>query len=172
LKKIYNFIFLKIILIGLLERKEIKLLVISEKFKINWFQTTKWRKASYNTLWCLLGCSIGDLGTIAYFQLTETPWSTLAIMSLAIIVGLLSSIILETIILSSQMALRLALKTALGMSMISMISMEVSMNLMDVLITGGAMLTWWLIPIMLGVGFITPLPYNYWRLVALGKTCH
>ena len=146
--------------------------VIAENFKINWFQSTKWRKASFNTLWCLLGCAIGDLGTIAYFQFTETPWSTLAIMSLAIIMGLLSSVILETIVLSSQMVLRQALKTALGMSMISMISMEISMNLVDVFITGGAMLTWWIIPIMLSVGFITPLPYNYWRLVALGKTCH
>ena len=146
--------------------------VIAENLKINWFQSGEWRKASYNTLWCLLGCAIGDFGTIAYFQFTETPWSTLAIMSLAIVMGLLSSIILETIVLSSQMTLRLALKTALGMSMISMISMEISMNLVDVFITGGAMLTWWIIPIMLFVGFITPLPYNYWRLVALGKTCH
>ena len=146
--------------------------VIAENLKINWFQSGEWRKASYNTLWCLLGCAIGDFGTIAYFQFTETPWSTLAIMSLAIVMGLLSSIILETIVLSSQMTLRLALKTALGMSMISMISMEVSMNLVDLFITGGAMLTWWIIPIMLGVGFITPLPYNYWRLVALNKTCH
>jgi hypothetical protein len=148
------------------------LAVIAENLKINWFQSGEWRKASYNTLWCLLGCAIGDFGTIAYFQFTETPWSTLAIMSLAIVMGLLSSIILETIVLSSQMTLRLALKTALGMSMISMISMEISMNLVDVFITGGAMLTWWIIPIMLGVGFITPLPYNYWRLVALNKTCH
>ena len=146
--------------------------VIAENLKINWFQSGEWRKASYNTLWCFLGCAIGDFGTIAYFQFTETPWSTLAIMSLAIVMGLLSSIILETIVLSSQMTLRLALKTALGMSMISMISMEISMNLVDVFITGGAMLTWWIIPIMLGVGFITPLPYNYWRLVALNKTCH
>ena len=139
---------------------------------INWRCKHTWKIASYNTSWCLLGCSIGDLGTIAYFQVTGIPWSTLAIMSLAIIMGLLSSIILETIVLSSQMTLRLALKTALGMSMISMISMEISMNLVDVFITGGAMLTWWIIPIMLSVGFITPLPYNYWRLVALGKTCH
>ena len=143
---------------------------IKEKF--DWFCKSTWAKSAYNTLWCLMGCAIGDLGTIAYFQVTGTPWSTFAIMSLAIIMGLLSSIILETIVLSSQMTLRLALKTALGMSMISMISMEISMNLVDVFITGGAMLTWWIIPIMLSVGFITPLPYNYWRLVALGKTCH
>jgi hypothetical protein len=35
---------------------------------------------------------------------------------------------------------RNALKTALGMSFISMVSMEVAMNLTDYLLTGGAML--------------------------------
>ena len=33
------------------------------------------------------------------------------------------------------------------------------------------MLTWWVVPLMLA-GFVTPLPYNYWRLKALGKACH
>ena len=36
----------------------------------------------------------------------------------------------------------------------------------------GAILTWWVIPFMLAAGFVTPLPYNYWRLKALGKACH
>jgi len=123
-------------------------------------------------LWCLLGCSIGDFGTIAYFQVNQIAWPVLAIMILAIINGLITSIILETFILSRQMALNLAFKTAIGMSLISMISMEVAMNVTDVLLTGGAKLTWWVIPIMLVVGFLTPLPYNYWRLQALNKACH
>ena len=83
----------------------------------------------------------------------------MAIMSLAIINGLLTSIALETIILMrQQFNFQQALKTALGMSFISMISMEVAMNITDVLLTGGAMLTWWVVPIMLFVGFITPWP--------------
>jgi hypothetical protein len=86
--------------------------------------------------------------------------------------GLLTSIILETIILARQMALKIALKTAFGMSLISMISMEAAMNLADFMLTGGALLTWWAVPLMLVAGFITPLPYNYWRLKALGKACH
>lgn len=96
----------------------------------------------------------------------------LGIMLLAIINGLITSIMLETFILSRQMALNLAFKTAIGMSLISMISMEVAMNATDILLTGGAMLVWWVIPIMLIVGFLTPLPYNYWRLQALNKSCH
>ena len=93
-------------------------------------------------------------------------------MSLAIFNGLLTSIILETIILTRQMAFTIALKTALGMSLLSMISMEVAMNMTDYMLTGGATLTWWVMPIMLVAGFVTPLPYNYWRLKVLGKACH
>jgi hypothetical protein len=139
---------------------------------ISWKVTNTWKQASKNTLWCLIGCSIGDFGTIAYFQVNRIAWPVMAITILAIINGLITSIILETFILSRQMALNLAFKTAIGMSLISMISMEAAMNVTDVLLTGGAKLTWWVIPIMLVVGFLTPLPYNYWRLQALNKACH
>ena len=70
------------------------------------------------------------------------------------------------------MILKEAFKVAIGMSLISMISMEAAMNIVDVLLTGGAMLTWWVIPIMLLAGFITPLPYNYFRLKKYGQACH
>ena len=93
-------------------------------------------------------------------------------MSLAIVNGILTSIALETFILSKQMTFKLAFRTAIEMSLISMISMELAMNLTDVALTGGAILTWWVIPFMLIAGFVTPLPYNYWRLKALGKACH
>ena len=97
----------------------------------------------------------------------------MGIMTLAIINGLLTSIALETIILMrQQFNFQQALKTALGMSFISMISMEAAMNITDILLTGGAMLTWWVVPIMLFVGFITPWPYNYWRLKKYNIACH
>ena len=111
-------------------------------------------------------------GTIAFFQFTGIAWPVMAIMALAIMNGLMTSILLETIILSRQMVLKLAFKTAIGMSLISMISMEAAMNITDIMLTGGAVLTWWVLPFMLFAGFITPLPYNYWRLKALGKACH
>ncbi len=139
---------------------------------ISWNVKSTWSQASKNTLWCLLGCSIGDFGTIYFFQVTKIAFPMLGIMILAIINGLITSIMLETFILSRQMALNLAFKTAIGMSLIAMISMEIAMNVTDVLLTGGAKLTWWVIPIMLIVGFLTPLPYNYWRLQALNKACH
>ena len=139
----------------------------------NWSCKHTWKRSAKNTAWCLLGCAIGDFGTILFFQLTKIPFPVLAIMILAIINGLITSIILETIILIRQnLEFNKALKTALGMSFISMISMEVSMNLTDYLITGGAVLNLTVIPIMLLAGFITPLPYNYWRLKKYNKSCH
>ena len=139
---------------------------------INWRCKHTWKSASDNTSWCLLGCAIGDLGTIGYFQFMGIVWPVWAVMSLAIFNGLTTSILLETIILSRQMSLKLAFKTAIGMSLISMIAMEAAMNITDVMLTGGAVLNWWVIPFMLTAGFVTPLPYNYWRLKALGKACH
>ncbi len=145
----------------------------SEAIKFNWNCKHTWRRSAKNTAWCLLGCAIGDFGTILFFQITKIPFSVLGIMTLAIINGLITSIILETIILLRQnFKFSNALKTALGMSFISMISMEVAMNLTDYLLTGGAILTWWVVPIMLIVGFLTPWPYNYWRLKKFNISCH
>ena len=140
---------------------------------LDWSCKHTWTRSAKNTAWCLLGCSIGDFGTILFFQLTKIPFPVLGIMILAIANGLITSIILETIILIKQnFNFNNAFKTAIGMSFISMISMEVAMNLTDYLLTGGAMLTWWVIPIMLAVGFVTPWPYNYWRLKKFNEACH
>ena len=158
--------------------EEISAAVVSCGFTVgsdfSWSDSAVWKKSAHNTKWCLIGCSIGDFGTIASFQFvfTDSGWSTMSIMILAIINGLLTSIALETVILSKQMGLFEGFKVAIGMSFISMVAMESAMNITDYLMTGGAMLTLWAIPIMLIVGFITPWPYNYWRLKKYGVSCH
>ena len=139
----------------------------------HWGCKHSWRASAKNTMWCVIGCSIGDFGTILFFQLSKIPFPVLGIMTLAIINGLLTSIMLETYILMKQKFDFInALKTACGMSFISMVSMEISMNATDYFLTGGAMLTWWVVPIMLIVGFLTPWPYNYWRLKKFNQACH
>ena len=139
----------------------------------DWSCKYTWKKSAYNTYWCLLGCAIGDFGTILFFQFAKIPFPVIGIMTLAVINGLITSIILETIILMRQnLGFSKAFKTAMGMSFISMISMEIAMNSTDYFLTGGAILTWWVVPIMLLVGFLTPWPYNYWRLKKFGIVCH
>ena len=145
----------------------------TEAINFNWSCKYTWKRSAKNTGWCLLGCTIGDLGTILFFQITKTPFPVLGIMTLAIINGMITSIILETIILLRQnLDFSKAFKTALGMSFISMLSMEIAMNVTDVILTGGAILNWWVVPIMLIAGFLTPWPYNYWRLKKYNIACH
>jgi len=144
--------------------------------EFHWRDGSVWRQSAHNTKWCLVGCSIGDFGTIAAFQfipyLDALGWSTMSIMMLAMFNGIMTSIALETIILSAQMAMKEAFRVAIGMSLISMISMEAAMNIVDVVLTGGAILTLWVIVPMLVAGFLTPWPYNYWRLKKYGMACH
>ena len=137
-----------------------------------WGDINVWRRASVNTFWCLLGCAIGDLGTIFFFQITQIPWHVLAIMGLAMFNGILTSIFLETLILMRQMTFRIALRTAAGMSLISMIAMELAMNATDLWMVGEARLTLGVLVPMLVAGFLAPLPYNYWRLKFYGQACH
>jgi len=139
---------------------------------MNWKCKHTWKKSAINTAWCLLGCSIGDFCTIYAFQIIEHSWMVWQVMLLAMINGLATSIMLETYILSKQMNFTEALKTAFGMSFISMIAMELAMNLTDYFLTGGAMIVWYAVPLMLIVGFITPWPYNYWRLKKYNASCH
>tara|TARA_B100000579_G_C22816410_1_gene848086 strand:- start:820 stop:1236 length:417 start_codon:yes stop_codon:yes gene_type:complete len=129
-------------------------------------------RSAYNTFWCLIGCSIGDFGTIYFFQINDFQTPTLIIMIIAIINGLITSIIFETITLLNQMRLKEAFKTAFGMSFISMLVMEITMNICDWFITGGAYIYWEIIPILLITGFLAAWPYNYWMLKKYNKECH
>ena len=107
---------------------------------ISWDCKSTWRKSASNTLWCLLGCSIGDFGTILFFQLSGIPFPIMGVMALAIVNGLITSVLLETFILLRQMTFSDALKTAFGMSFISMLAMELSMNTVDLVFAGGSSL--------------------------------
>ena len=138
---------------------------------IDWKCKNTWTKSSYNTLWCLIGCSIGDFGTIIYFQNIDHSFSIYLVMFAAIINGIITSIILETIILLKQMNFSNAINTAFKMSIISMVVMEVCMNTVDLVFAGGV-INLWIIPLMLISGFLSPLPYNYYRLKKYNESCH
>ena len=53
-----------------------------------------------------------------------------------------------------------------------MIGMEFAMNLVDYIMTGGAIINIYTIFPMLLAGFFTPLPYNYYRLKKFNQSCH
>lgn len=144
-----------------------------------WKDVQKWKRASFNTLNCLIGCSIGDFGMVFFLQAFYPATPIITQMTLAIIAGLITSILLETVLLKSRenFSWSLAVKTAFGMSFISMVGMELAMTSTDFMITGGQAAfdnpTYWLalIPALL-MGFITPLPYNYYKLKKFNIACH
>ena len=146
-----------------------------------WNDKKTWLTSANNTKWCLIGCSIGEFGTLAYYTysgVTEglEKWSAIWLfyLLLPLINGLITSIMLETaILIRDQMDFKNALSTALGMSFISLLMMEIAMLITDLLFTKGEVgLMPIAIPFMLIVGFLTPWPYNYWRLKKYGMACH
>ena len=51
--------------------------------EFDWKDGAVWKQSAHNTKWCLIGCSIGDFGTIAAFQFvfTESGWTPMMIMA-------------------------------------------------------------------------------------------
>ena len=138
-----------------------------------WKCSFTWKQSARNTLWCVVGCSLGEFGTLAAFQaLKIDPMTSISFMALPIINGIASSVVLETWILSQRLPVHLAARTAVQMSFISMVGMECAMEATDYCLTGGMSVQLWAVPWMLVAGFVVPLPYNYWRMKRLGKSCH
>jgi hypothetical protein len=98
----------------------------------------------------------------------------------AVASGITTSILLETILLRlgvDKLPWGPAFQTATGMSLVSMLVMETVQNLVDFHLTGGVVLLddprfWAAALVSMGAGFLAPMPYNYWRLVRHGKSCH
>jgi hypothetical protein len=149
------------------------------KNNLSWTDFAVWKRAGFNTLNCLMGCSIGDFSMVIFLQHFYPKTPMMIQMILSTLLGLITSIALETTILHTREKLiwEKAFKIAIGMSFLSMVAMEIAMNTMDFMITGSKMSlsnpNYWLafIPSAM-VGFLVPLPYNYYQLKKHNKACH
>lgn len=144
-----------------------------------WLDRVAWIKASVNTLNCLIGCSIGDFAVLLYIQGKHPHTPMLLTMCLAMGAGLATSILFESALLRFKEGFqwRNALTMAFSMSFLSMLGMEFAANLTDYLLTGGKVpmnhsFYWIALAISLIVGFLAPLPYNYWKFKKHGQSCH
>ncbi|MFN0047709.1 MAG: DUF4396 domain-containing protein [Cytophagales bacterium] len=144
-----------------------------------WNDKQVWGKASKNTLNCLIGCTIGDFAMIMYLQTYFHHINMFLMMGLAMASGIATSILLETVILKfrEKFVWKLAFQTAVGMSLLSMITMELAENITDLSLTGGNIpvsdpMYWYALIPSIAAGFIVPLPYNYYKLKKHGKACH
>ncbi|KAI8067983.1 hypothetical protein BC940DRAFT_319089 [Gongronella butleri] len=129
---------------------------------------------------CLIGCTSGDFATMWYLQYHYPDMSPVLSTAAAMAAGLSTSLLLETVLLKRTMkgiTYGAAFKTAMGMSFASMLAMELAENAVDWHLMGGQVLFheprfWFAALASMGAGYVVPLPYNYWRLRALGKACH
>ena len=145
-----------------------------------WFDREKWKRSAKNTLVCLVGCSIGEFATLYSYSVYRVQEMIIpdpyyyVLLGLPLMNGLLSSLALETAILKRQgMDVKNAFQTAMGMSFISMLVMEVSMEIVDLYFTNGTLaMDLRATPLMLSAGFFAAWPYNYYRLKKYGASCH
>ncbi|NOT74277.1 MAG: DUF4396 domain-containing protein [Cyclobacteriaceae bacterium] len=144
-----------------------------------WQDNQVWKRASSNTLNCLIGCSIGDFLMIIFLQRYYPATSMGVQMVLAVIAGLITSVSLETVLLHrrEKLSWNSSFKMAISMSFISMIAMEIVMNATDFMITGGKAafenpMYWTALAIAMAAGFLAPLPYNYFKLKKYNQACH
>ncbi|HMJ71447.1 MAG TPA: DUF4396 domain-containing protein [Cyclobacteriaceae bacterium] len=146
---------------------------------IVWTDINVWGRAAFNTVNCLIGCSIGDFAMIIFLQKYYPGTPMTVQMGLAVIAGLMTSVAFETILLRTRekFAWRAALQTAFSMSFISMVAMEVVMNSTDFMLTGGKAafgnpMYWTALLVSMVAGFLAPLPYNYYKLKKYNQACH
>ncbi|OAA53293.1 sorting nexin-3 [Cordyceps fumosorosea ARSEF 2679] len=137
-----------------------------------WASRSTWHRASINTVRCLVGCTTGDFSAMWLLQAHCPELGMSTIMGISMAAGISTSMVLETALLRlgrDKLPWPAAAKTAAGMSLISMITMELAENVVDYSLTGGAVafdsLSFWLAALVsMGAGFLAPLPYNYHRL--------
>ncbi|CAG9989552.1 unnamed protein product [Clonostachys byssicola] len=145
-----------------------------------WSSRATWKRAGVNTLRCLVGCTAGDFSAMWYLQAFHPDLGMQAIMAISMASGISTSLLLETVLLrygKDRLPWIIATKTAAGMSMISMLTMELAENAVDYSMTGGVVqfdnpAFWAAALLSIAAGFLTPLPYNYHRLRKYGKSCH
>ncbi|KAF2628651.1 hypothetical protein BU25DRAFT_338891 [Macroventuria anomochaeta] len=145
-----------------------------------WSSSPIWKRAGINTLRCLIGCTAGDFSAMWYLQTFHADLGLSTIMALSMASGITTSLLLETALLRlgrDRLSWIAAVKTAAGMSIISMVTMEAAENAVDLHLTGGMVQLdspafWAAALLSVAAGFLAPLPYNYVRLRKYGKACH
>ncbi|KAL2812940.1 hypothetical protein BJX63DRAFT_233297 [Aspergillus granulosus] len=145
-----------------------------------WSCRHTWRRAGINTLRCLVGCTAGDFSALWMLQTYAPDLGMGTIMAASMASGITTSIVLETVLLRrgvDKLSWPMAARTAMGMSLFSMLAMEAAENLVDYHLTGGIVVLddprfWLAAAVSVAAGFLTPLPYNYLRLKKYGKACH
>lgn len=137
-----------------------------------------WKNCILSTFLCLIGCSIGTIGT--FFFLTGYNW--LYVFVISFLIGLFTSVLFITFwyIAFRKINFKEAIKNSFKMSIVSMIIIIGIENLIMLLnsqhFVHGMQRNYsdnlLIMIIAMSIGFIFALPYNYYILTKTGKVCH
>lgn len=136
------------------------------------------RRSSVNTARCLVGCTVGDMGTLVALQLYAPELTPAVTVPLSCAAGISTSLILESTLLTlgpDRMPVPVAVKTAFNMSFISMLAMELAENAVEISLTGGTidgLASFLALVPATAAGFAAAWPYNYYQLRRHGRSCH
>jgi membrane protein YdbS with pleckstrin-like domain len=148
---------------------------------MNWLDIQIWKQSFISTLICLLGCSIGVMGTAYYL----VGFNLLLVLLISLIAGFITCMIfmIGWEVTVHKMNLREAIKHSYKMSIVSIMIMMLTENLIllfiipkfsshQMQIDMGARHDFGMMAIAMGFGFIFSLPYNYYQLQKTGRICH
>lgn len=132
------------------------------------------RQAITHTRHCLTGCGIGEIAGMAFGQ----NWSNVAQTFLAVLLAFIIGYSLTFWGAIKTMTVQEAIKLALAVDTVSIISMEIIDNVSEWLIPGAInarlhnILFWWSLALSLLIAFIITVPVNRFMMSRGGSHQH
>lgn len=146
---------------------------------MNWLDIQIWKQCFISTFICLIGCSIGAMGTAYYL----VGFNLLLVLASSLVAGFITCMIFMIVweVTVHKMNFKEAVKHSYKMSLVSILIMMLTENLILLFIIPrfsshqmnmGVTHDFGIMAIAMGFGFIFSLPYNYYQLQKNGKICH
>ncbi len=145
---------------------------------MNWLEIKSWKQSFVSTLICLIGCSVGTMGTTVY--LIHYNWFVIFLISF--LAGFISCFVFMVLwhTITRQLKFIDAIKMSFKMSSVSILIMMCIENVVFVTITPQfsnhqlhetihSLMT---MIMAMSLGFLFALPYNYYQLQNNNKVCH
>lgn len=144
---------------------------------MNWSNLQVWKQSFISTSICLIGCSIGTMGTTYYFM----NYNRYLILLASFIAGIISCIFFMVIwdMIFAKMNFKDAFKNSYKMSFVSILIMIITENILILFIAPtdhmhmNTIHSFLIMGLAMGCGFLLALPYNYYQLQKNGNAaCH
>lgn len=148
---------------------------------MNWLDGKIWKHCLISTFICLMGCSIGAMGTSFYL----INLNLVFVLAISLIVGFVTCVLFMILwyMLFNKMNFKDSFQSSYKMSLVSILIMMLTENIILLFIIPkfsshqmhmdmSAPHDFKTMLLAMGFGFALSLPYNYYHLQKTGKICH